>query len=47
VDRAGFVEVVPTASMMLCMASIFDVDLAFHVAGCYVSGVPQAKRRAG
>jgi hypothetical protein len=47
VDRDGFVEVVPAASTILCMGSRFDLDLALHVAGCYVSCIPQAKRRAG
>jgi hypothetical protein len=47
VDRTGFVEVVPAASTILCTGSKFDLDLALHVAGCYVSCVPQAKRHAG
>jgi hypothetical protein len=46
VDRAGFVEVIPAASTILRVESIFDLDLAFHVARCYVSGVAQAKRHA-
>jgi hypothetical protein len=37
VDRAGFVEVVPATSMILYTGSGFDLDLALHVAGCYVS----------
>jgi hypothetical protein len=32
VDRAGFVEVAPAASMILGLGSRFDLDLAFHVA---------------
>jgi hypothetical protein len=47
VDRVGLVEVVPAASTILCMGSRFDLDLALHVEGCYVSCVPQAKRRVG
>jgi hypothetical protein len=47
VDRAGFVEVTPAASMIYCLGSRFDLDLEFHVAGCYVSCVPQAKRHVG
>jgi hypothetical protein len=46
-DRAGFVEVVPAASTILYTGSRFDLDLALHVAGCYMSCVPQAKRHAG
>jgi hypothetical protein len=33
VDRAGFVEVTPAASTILCLGSRFDLDLALHVAG--------------
>jgi hypothetical protein len=47
VDRVGFVEVVPTASTIFCMGSRFDLDLALHVAGCYVICILQAKRRDG
>jgi hypothetical protein len=47
VDRAGFVEVTPAASMILYLGSRFDLDLALHVAGGYMSCVAQAKRRAG
>jgi hypothetical protein len=47
VDRAGFVEVAPVASTIWCLGSRFDLDLALHVAGCYVSCVLQAKRHAG
>jgi hypothetical protein len=47
VDTTGFVEVVPAASMILFMGSRFDLNLALHVAGYYMSCVPQAKRRAG
>jgi hypothetical protein len=32
VDRAGFIEVIPAASTILRVGSIFDLDLAFHVA---------------
>jgi hypothetical protein len=32
VDRAGFVEMVPAASMILRVESRFDLDLALHVA---------------
>jgi hypothetical protein len=46
-DRVGFVEVIPAASAIWCPESRFDLDLAFHVAGCYVSCVPQAKRHTG
>jgi hypothetical protein len=31
VDRAGFVEVIPAASMILRVESRFDLDLPFHV----------------
>jgi hypothetical protein len=47
VDRTGFVEVAPAASTILCLGSRFDLDLALHVAGVYVSCVAQAKRRDG
>jgi hypothetical protein len=47
VDRAGFVEMAPAASTMLCLGSRFDLDLALHVAGGYVSYVAQAKMHAG
>jgi hypothetical protein len=40
VDRAGFVEVTPAASTICCLGSRFDLDLAFHIEGCYVSCVP-------
>jgi hypothetical protein len=43
VDRAGFVEEAPTASTILCLGSRLDLDLAFHVAGGYVSSIVQAK----
>jgi hypothetical protein len=46
VDRAGFIEVAPAASTILCLGSRFNLDLALHVAGCYVSCVAEAKRRA-
>jgi hypothetical protein len=32
VDRAGLVEVIPAASMILRVESRFDLDLALHVA---------------
>jgi hypothetical protein len=47
VDRVGFVKVVPAASTILCTGSRFDLDLVLHVAGRYVSCVPQTKRHAG
>jgi hypothetical protein len=31
-DRAGLVEVIPAASMILMVESRFDLDLALHVA---------------
>jgi hypothetical protein len=31
-DRAGFVEMSPAASMILGLGSRFDLNLAFHVA---------------
>jgi hypothetical protein len=31
VDGAGFVEVIPAASMILRVESRFDLDLPFHV----------------
>jgi hypothetical protein len=43
VDRVGFVEVTPAVSMIWCLGSRFDLDLALHVAGCYVSCILQAK----
>jgi hypothetical protein len=46
VDRAGFIEVTPTVSTIWCLGSRFDLDLALHVAGCYMSCVTQAKRHA-
>jgi hypothetical protein len=47
VDRTGLVKVIPVASTILSVESRFDLDLAFHVARCYVSGIAQAKRHAG
>jgi hypothetical protein len=47
VDREGFVKVTPAVSTIWCLRSRFDLDLALHVAGCYVSCVAQAKRHAG
>jgi hypothetical protein len=46
-DRAGFVEVTPAVSMIWCLGSRFDLDLALHVVGCYVSCILQAKRQVG
>jgi hypothetical protein len=46
-NRAGFVEVTPAAPTVWCLRSIFDLDLAVHVAGCYVSCVVQSKWHAG
>jgi hypothetical protein len=45
-DRAGFIEVAPAASTILGLGSRFDLDLALHVAWCYVRCVAQAKRHA-
>jgi hypothetical protein len=39
VDRAGFVEVAPAASTILCLGFRFDLNLALHVAEGYVSYV--------
>jgi hypothetical protein len=47
VDMTGLVKVILAASTILRVASRFDLDLALHVAGCYVSGFAQAKRHAG
>jgi hypothetical protein len=47
VDREGFVKVTPAASTIWCLRSIFDLDLALHVAGCYVSCFAQAETHAG
>jgi hypothetical protein len=47
VNRAGFVEMTSTVSMIYCLGSRFDLELARHVAGCYVSCIPQAKRQDG
>jgi hypothetical protein len=47
VDRAGLVEVTPVASTIWGPGSRFYLDLALHVAGCYMSRIPQAKRHAG
>jgi hypothetical protein len=47
VDRAEFIEVTPAGFTIWCLGSIFDLDLALHIAGCYVSCIPQAKRHAG
>jgi hypothetical protein len=47
VDGARVVEVTPTVSIIWCLRSRFDLDLALHVARHYVSCVPQAKRHAG
>jgi hypothetical protein len=47
VDREGFVEMTPAAPTIWYLGSRFDLDLALHVAGCYMSCVPQAKGYAG
>jgi hypothetical protein len=47
VDRTGLIKVIPVASTILRVESRFNLDLALHVAGCYVSGIAQAKRHAG
>jgi hypothetical protein len=47
VDRTGLVKVILVASTILMVESRFDLDLALHVARCYVSGIAQAKRHAG
>jgi hypothetical protein len=46
VDRAGFIEVIHAASMILRIESRFDLDLALHVAWCHARGVAHAKRHA-
>jgi hypothetical protein len=46
VDGARVVEVAPAISTIWCFESRFDQDLVLHVARCYVSCVPQAKRHA-
>jgi hypothetical protein len=46
-DRAGFIKVIPAASALLSLGSRFDLDIALHVARCYVSCVAQAKRHDG
>jgi hypothetical protein len=46
VDGAGFVEVTHAVSTIWCLGSRFDLDLALHVEGCYVSCVPHANRHA-
>jgi hypothetical protein len=45
VDGASVVEVTPVVSTIWCLGSIFDLDLALHVARRYVSCVSQAKMR--
>jgi hypothetical protein len=47
VDRTGLVKVIRVAPTILRVESRFDLDLALHVAGCYVSGIAQAKRHTG
>jgi hypothetical protein len=47
VDGSRIVEMTPAVSTIWCLVSKFDLDLALHVAGCYTSCVPQAKRHAG
>jgi hypothetical protein len=45
-DTAGFIDVIPAASTVLRIKSRFNLDHALHVAGCYLSGIAQAKRHA-
>jgi hypothetical protein len=47
VDGAGVVKVTPVLSTIWRLGSRFDLDLVLHVAGRYMSCVPQAKRHAG
>jgi hypothetical protein len=47
VDGVGVIEMTPAVPTIWCLGSIFHLDLAFHVAGHYVSYVSQAKRHAG
>jgi hypothetical protein len=37
VDGAGVVEMTPVVPTIWCIGSRFDLDLALHVAGCYMS----------
>jgi hypothetical protein len=46
VDRTRLVKVIPVASTISRVESRFDLDLALHVAGCYVSDIAQTKRHA-
>jgi hypothetical protein len=47
VDGAGVVRMTIAIPTIWCLGSRFDLDLAVHVAGHYVSYIPQAKRQAG
>jgi hypothetical protein len=47
VDGVGVIKMTPAVPMIWCLGSRFDLDLVLHVAGRYVSCVPQAKRHAG
>jgi hypothetical protein len=46
VDGARVIEVTLAVLMMWGLGSRFDLDLALHVEGPYVSYIPQAKRHA-
>jgi hypothetical protein len=46
VDGERVVEVAPVVSTIWCFGSKFDLDLALHVARCYMSCISQAKRHA-
>jgi hypothetical protein len=46
VDRARVIVVTPAVSTVWSLGSRFDLDLALHVARCYMSCVPQTKRHA-
>jgi hypothetical protein len=46
-DGAGVVEMTPAVPTVWCLGSRFDLDLALHVAGRYVSCVAQAKMHDG
>jgi hypothetical protein len=47
VDGAGVIKMTPVVPTSWCLGSGFDLDLALHVAGRYVSCISQAKRHAG
>jgi hypothetical protein len=46
VDGAGVVEVTPAIPTIWCVGSRFDLHLALHVAGRYMSCILQAKSHA-